>query len=268
MSGAFLGLLAKVGLRADIPPPEIPNFEPRVEESDDSEMVAVDDSEFGGNENIRGVLLAIHYRDAQGQETNRRIECHKFRVHANSVTLAAYCYERDAERTFRVDRIAQIIDLNTGEVFEDAMVYLTRFANCAALPDGLLAGKRASPGQRRAMTKSRDGIRILVFLARCDGEYHSKERAAIADYIRARCGELEYDIDALLDYADHQYPDEELYFSTLDEIEVEAELDGDDHLRLLLSAVVAVIEADGKITDEEFEFASEIQTIAEEIGAI
>ena len=62
-----------------------------------------------------GRPLVIYYRDAKRRRTSRMIE--PLEIEADSYTdilkVEAYCYLRDAERTFLLDRIADVIPMNT-----------------------------------------------------------------------------------------------------------------------------------------------------------
>lgn len=59
--------------------------------------------------------LVIHYRDFRGRRTSRMIEPLKIQTdpYTGILRLRAYCYLRDAERTFLLDRIANAIPVDT-----------------------------------------------------------------------------------------------------------------------------------------------------------
>lgn len=60
----------------------------------------------------------IHYEDAKGNVSEREINVRAI-TDKNGVTyLKAYCHARRAMRTFRLDRVVEVIDLGTGEVID------------------------------------------------------------------------------------------------------------------------------------------------------
>lgn len=60
----------------------------------------------------------IHYEDAQGNVSEREINVRAV-TDKNGVTyLKAYCHARRAMRTFRLDRVIEVVDLGTGEVID------------------------------------------------------------------------------------------------------------------------------------------------------
>lgn len=65
----------------------------------------------------RDVLLK--YRDAAGHVTDRRLTVHSVQGDSKShpVYVDGYCHLQSAPRTFRIDRIVQLADAATGEVF-------------------------------------------------------------------------------------------------------------------------------------------------------
>lgn len=59
--------------------------------------------------------LRITYVDSNGIETHRKIEVHNVRYSNNLCYLDAYCHLRNAPKTFRTDRILDMVNLATGE---------------------------------------------------------------------------------------------------------------------------------------------------------
>jgi len=60
--------------------------------------------------------VKIIYLDAQGQRTCRRITPRQALAQGGGVQLVAYCHLRQAERSFRLDRIVAVIENGPGEV--------------------------------------------------------------------------------------------------------------------------------------------------------
>jgi hypothetical protein len=266
----FVSLLGGRVASAKIPPPNgIDGLPPLLpSEADAGDMVVSEIAE-DDLDTIAGLALLIEYVDASGRRSRRRITCRSVQEsEEGSLYLQAHCHERNALRHFRLDRIENVTDLRTGEIHDNATEFVRKIESFELFSDATLSNDNSELIERdrkRAYGRCRDGIRILVFLARCDGDYHQNERAIIADYIRSRCngyGEmeaLEYDVEELLRYADRQYPNTQLFGKAIRRI-AEAGVTG-RHIRLLLDHTAQLIDADGEISPEEFEFAVELKNL-------
>lgn len=124
------------------------------------------------------------------------------------------------------------------------------------------------PGEDRAyklaVDRCRIGLRVLLYLARCDGEFHASERQAIIGYCARRIEDhpdispLEPVLERLLRYADRQLPTHRIFSTALDRL---AQPGNERHLRLVARSARALIDADGAISPEEFEFANELAQV-------
>ncbi|MBN67296.1 MAG: hypothetical protein CMM94_07015 [Rickettsiales bacterium] len=71
-------------------------------------------------EEFIGMSVGIHYVDSKGKESERRIRIHTLCEQPDGdILMKCHCYERNASRSFKLSRIRQIIDLQTGEIFEE-----------------------------------------------------------------------------------------------------------------------------------------------------
>jgi WYL domain len=100
--------------------------------------------------------------------------------------LEAHCELRGSLRTFRVDRIREIIDTRTGEVHEDPARFLS----------GLLIVARARGPRRgvnatdRLIAESQYGLTVLLYFAQSDQKLRRAERKILWNYLewqQARC---------------------------------------------------------------------------------
>lgn len=108
--------------------------------------------------------IFIEYVDSGGYESERRITVLRFENRVGGApAIAALCHECGDHRLFRLDRIQSVMDLQTGEV-HDATVYMETLRR-----EGL-------PSVNRGMHSF---CRVLAFIARCDGSFHSSEHEAI-----------------------------------------------------------------------------------------
>jgi hypothetical protein len=110
----------------------------------------------------------LMYKDSKGEISERRIVIKRVEGYGRIETIHAWCCEREAYRRFRVDRIVELVDAETGEFLEaQAHLDLLSREGAVGITDKSLA----------------DLVVILVFLARCDDDFHPLEVAAIDDAI-------------------------------------------------------------------------------------
>ena len=253
---------------ASLPPPPLPPGEALdgMPAADAADMLPAGKPSSGGP-SYAGLTFLLEYCDAEGKHSKRRITLQEIYVSDGYLYLRAFCHERQDGRTFRGDRMLALVDLRTGQRHDTPLALLTEFSG--EVFDGLVATGPEPSGQRRAMNRCRDGIRILMFLARCDGTFHPDERQAVAQYCRARCeaerwDKLDYDLERLLTYADRQYPDRDTFISCVERIVEKA--DTGEHLRMVLGSSALVVMADGTVTGAEAEFSRDLRTLMADAG--
>lgn len=251
-------------------PPKAPdNFEIKLADDDDWENP---DSSLS-DEAIDGLTFGIEYCNAKNEHSRRRITL----KNRNNYYLYAFCHERHATRCFAIDRVQSIILLQTGEVIENVKAFIdtldvaqkTQTSHERKSKYGPKAEDK--PETDRAMGRVRDGARILMWFARCDGEVPSEEIEAIMEhYCYSRCEETEgrtalakYDKDYMRRYVSLQYPDSQTLKACIDRI---VNSDSEDHIALLKTAIQKVIDADGRLTAEEVEASLYFGEIFSEAG--
>lgn len=114
----------------------------------------------------------LSYVDANGDASQRRFTCQAIVGFEGATHVTGFCHERGALRTFRVDRIKELACAESGECFDPA----THFDDLR-----MMGALRC---QDKVLT---DVARVLVFLARCDGDYHPLEAQGIADHVNRYC---------------------------------------------------------------------------------
>lgn len=72
----------------------------------------------------RGRLLDITYETDRGELSGRRVTVENMSHVDGVLYLEAFCYLRDEARTFAIERICQVVDCATGEVFRGAIAWL------------------------------------------------------------------------------------------------------------------------------------------------
>jgi hypothetical protein len=218
---------------------------------------STDESEsFGGNlpeiETISGVALILDYSDAKGRLSQRLVTCTRIENNAGIEYLRAFCHKREAIRAFRIDRILSVFDPATGECLNPVKGYFDRFSTAVETdsPYGWGLGV-----QRRADLVAL--LNALVFIARCDREFHPFEFSTIEDFVTKFWLRMEIRgepaCDAIAAYVERLAPDAETFWVAMHRIAKEQRLE-----RLLKEGARGVIEADGRQTPEEFFWGSKI----------
>lgn len=118
--------------------------------------------------------LRIDYRDGVGSRSNRNIRLMKYGVWEGGAILWAYCHLRQANRTFRTDRIISCTDLDSGEVIENLKAWLDE--KYQASPEHAI---------EKIVETTWDVLRVLYYVSKADGRLTQKERAVVRDAVRS-----------------------------------------------------------------------------------
>lgn len=121
------------------------------------------------------LALQLDYTDARGTRTSRKVDVRQFGHNGYGLLLLGHCRLRNDIRTFRVDRIKEAVDLNTGAV----ITHVEKF---------LLDSYKESPhaGADRLLDEEYDALRVLLFVGKADGRLTAPEKAVI----RASCKKI------------------------------------------------------------------------------
>ncbi|WOI52472.1 TerB family tellurite resistance protein [Parvularcula sp. LCG005] len=232
-----------------------------------------------------GTTFAIEYKCAKKLISTRRVSMRHFILtHGKSLCLSAYCHERNALRHFRFDRIISVID-DDGEVYDPivffrdelhcpishyidkaCVVKSTRPVESVASAPIQKTGEKPNHEERKPgvahRAVCRDGLRILVGIARSDGDYCQSELDAILAYVESEseiAGLLtnESDRSYLSGYLKRQRPDAAVLDKCIEKLSVAPIA---DQVRFLTSAK-AVVLADGQIHPAEIEILDQIGSV-------
>ncbi|HMI05383.1 MAG TPA: hypothetical protein VK541_23035 [Pedobacter sp.] len=140
-------------------------------------------------EDIEGIplniLVHINYVDASGLKSSRRITIYYMYNEYKDISLHSFCHERREDRTFKLSRITQMTDIETGEIIKNYSGYFTDRFNDT--PIGKLT---------RMFIQMKPEISILIFMARADGFLRKPERDIIREFIDQH-SETQLDSDLL-----------------------------------------------------------------------
>lgn len=120
-------------------------------------------------------ILEIEYVDRNGVKSERRIRVRRvsFKTDFSNAGIYAYCYVRQARRTFIASRISRCIDVRTGEVIANIPAFLMN------------EYKHSRHGRIEALRESHsDEIAALVYVSKIDGRSTKAEEEAIAIYLQ------------------------------------------------------------------------------------
>ena len=194
----------------------------------------------------------LSYVDEKGEPSARRFTCHAITGFEGATHVTGYCHERRAPRTFRVDRIRELACAETGEVFDAATHFeLLRELGALRCEDKVMAHV----------------ARVMVFLARCDGEYHPLERTMLEDQLHRYCVRFngtECMAEDVLTEVGRLAPDAVDMSKAMRAL---ARSPGGARVaRFVLDAGAAMIDADGRHAPPETRWAIEMSDVLKAIG--
>lgn len=233
--GIFEALSRVTSGRLVIPPVPVGRTIVLYDEEEDAEDIP--DERRGAS---AGLGLFIEYVDAKGQVSARRIAVKRY--DSGRRLVHGWCFERSAPRAFKLDRIASAACPVTGEVFSSAELL------------AMLKGGQVIDGRLRPV------MAILVFMMRCDGHQHWAEREALEQAATSFALRFDGDDETVhqaLRLANTLVPDSHDFLSAVKWLAARDEAQA--LARFVLTNTRVMIEADGRIADEEIQFATELR---------
>lgn len=236
------------------------------------------------------LTCTIAYVDAEGHGSVRRISIRKVRIRDDRIYLVSFCHERQAIRHFLLERIQECWDCETGEVIDLASYIATlsvgtdrmtrenrldpaarRITITLNVPDAFTMPPpdRGEPelqprsAVRRAIAqRCGDGLRVLRFLALCDGVAAPAEEKVILEYAERACAGREIDLPPIpcdpafvVTFARRLRPTPQSMLEAFGEIISRGRA---KDISLLLDCVLKLVQADGKIHPYEEHFSREL----------
>lgn len=197
--------------------------------------------------------FVIAYVDASGAESERRIICRQVYLSGGKTYIQAVCLERQAPRSFRVDRITEVYCGVSGEDLGSASLLFV---------GGVERPQRTAPKTNPAVLSGRRALQVLITLARCDGQVHPSEVRVIEGFLdKSLPGRTTIkERSALLDYGMRLAPSYGTFVRTFERmLEIDSALVGP-----VLQAAIDVAEADGHWHPEEIETIKFLIDVAQE----
>ncbi len=198
--------------------PAVPaaSYQPHVPPEDDPESIVEtsDEPPQWAADSISGRNLIIVYTDSRGQGSERQIVCRSLEQKANGLFLNAICMLRHRSRTFRADRVSEIIDPITGEVHAPGLTYLSDF-----LPDSVSTSSFRYGLSVQEYSALNSALNVLAFMARCDGNWHPLEQDAIEEFVTSYWMRSEIaahlDLNEVARHAARLAPDAEVFWTSM-----------------------------------------------------
>jgi len=191
-------------------------------------------------------VVEMAYTNAKGEQSFRRLICRKIEGHGSAELVSGYCCQTEQYKTFRIDRISELSDYHTGELLDP----FSHFSHLR-LTGAMMVGDKVMTALARA----------LVFLAKCDGEYHPMEEAAIEAALVAyviRFGGSDLALEKAVANNHKLAPDGHDFVRCMGKFSKHP--DKSALARLVLDHMGLVSDADGKQADEEFSWMLDVRT--------
>lgn len=130
--------------------------------------------------------VRLRYVDTHGQETERVIDIRAFEPDRPEGLVIAHCHLREATRTFRFDRMKQVIDIETGEIIPYLQLRLND--EWKASPEPVLD---------QLYRDHNDVLKLLLYMAKADGAVRAAELSVIANYCQEITGDARISVDLI-----------------------------------------------------------------------
>lgn len=189
---------------------------------------------------LSGMTIGIEHVDADGSVSRRWVTIVTTAEVDGRDRLLCHCFMSDSLRAFRTDRIINCFD-EKGETFD-----VRHFLNLKASPT------KSRTGGASYRSAIRDGLRVLIGVARADGQLDAEEVDVMMEYARAegaRKGvtEDEAALAELRRYVERLQPTGSVVTACIDRLTNEDE-ETQDNLQAFLAKV---IRADGVVHGSE-----------------
>lgn len=228
---------------------------------------APDNKKQSKGEPLENLFCYIEYRDSAGSLTRRPVTMISLLRSSTNVSIFAVCHMRKATRTFRCDRIINVITVD-GEIIP-GQDYLREVLAIEITPEAVDI-RTNIPRLRTAILAP---LTVLVAAAKSDGEYHIEEIDRIVAFAEREAHRLSADglisddmtieaSDALTKAIRGMRPQAR----TLERHIMAVLSQPEDQRRRFKRALEAVMIADGHIRQEEQEFWQDFDRLAVSAG--
>lgn len=223
--------------------PKRPHFAVADQEAGDREVGQSYDhglvSEHSDHE-LSGMTIGIEHADDDGSVSRRWVTIVTTAEVDGQNRLLCHCFKSQGLRALRLDRVITVFDEN-GETFD-----VREFLQLQANPT------KARTGGSSYRSAIRDGLRVLIAVARADGQLDEEEIDAIMDYARAEGARKgvpddEVALTELRRYIERLQPSGSVVTACIDRLANA----GEETQKNLLAYLAKVVRADGVVDSSE-----------------
>jgi len=240
-----MGILTSLRKSFEGRAPERPHFAVADQETGEKEVGQSHEHSFAQqytDHELSGMTVGIEHVNADGSVSRRWATIVATAEVDGQNRLLCHCFRSEGLRSFRMDRVINLFDEH-GETFD-----VREFLHLKASPT------KARTGGGSYRSAIRDGLRVLIAVARADGNLDAEEVDVIMDYARAegaRKGvtEDEAALAELRNYIERLQPSGSVVTACIDRLSNE-DKETQDNLQAYLAKV---IRADGVVDGTEAE---------------
>ena len=141
--------------------------------------------------------IIIHYADVDESPSEREIKVEHIYKKGSHEYIFAYCSLRGEKRTFRVDRISECYNIDTGESINNIIEYLKEVSEKQEVLREL---KRKENVYFEDFTlRYKELIDFLFYVAKCDGSFNKKEKEIVLSVFKKLESDNEFITDKFME---------------------------------------------------------------------
>ncbi len=119
---------------------------------------------------FNNLTISLTYKDAKGKITNRNVNVTSF----DGYYIEGYCQMKKAYRTFLLERVLNLADINTGEIISNPCNYFKeKYVNSPNYALDII------------FNNYKDLLRVLLYVVKVDGKYTKYEKIAIRKLVQS-----------------------------------------------------------------------------------
>lgn len=189
-------------------------------------------------------VFHLTYEDSNRRTSTRVVTVRRIERRSDRVMIHGLCHLRGKPRCFSADRIEEVFDVTTGEVFGDASAFFTQHP--------LFTDPREP--EQEALKVCRHEINLLTVVGASDGLFDPDEQDVLMVHVFNRCDHLNLDESTIRQRLALIAPDQPSFSRSL--MQMHRFKAGDTEA--LFRTMRKMVEADGSISKEEVLFVDEI----------
>jgi tellurite resistance protein len=212
-----------------------------------------------------GLRFHITYRDEKGGTSLRIVKAKSFSIRQGVSYLDAYCELRSAHRCFRIDKIKEVTDLRSGEVFDDPAFLFKPFVDLCEADNKEMKERREWVTISAIIHVIGNELRVLIAVAEADGKFGLKERKLLLKYAAERSMDLniqmgEVERSILNRWMQLQRPDETIVRECIHRMASRNTISFEE----LWEVAEIIASIDGEVTEDERDMLIRVRTAIHE----